>query len=200
MGMDIYGLNPRVKENSKKPNQIDLSNTTRQEADNYFEEVQKFQDENKGVYFRNNIWWWRPLANLIIELNKSWLSEKQKENMHNNSGQKYNARVAELIKKSLEQAVEEGLTKQLEKEWKVKAKQAEKWNKGIDKEMDKLKQDAILITKNKNIAPINYPENIKLKWDKLWHSRDLASSYPFSEKNVKEFIDFLNECGGFEIC
>jgi hypothetical protein len=45
MGMDIYGLNPRVKENSKKPKQVDLSDTTRQEANNYFEELHKFQDE-----------------------------------------------------------------------------------------------------------------------------------------------------------
>ena len=120
--------------------------------------------------------------------------------MHNNSGQKYNAKIAEIIKASLEQAVKKGLTKKLEKEWKLQAERADKWNEGIDKEMEKIKKEAILTTKNKNIAPIDYPENLKLKWDKLWNNRDMASSYPFSEKNVKEFIEFLDECGGFEIC
>lgn len=198
MGMDIYGLNPKLK--SKRP-QINWDKpTTEKERDEYFKKLNDFETENVGYYFRNNVWWWRPLANLIIELNESWLSKKQIENMHNNSGQKYNAKVAELIKQSLEKAVEEGLTKQLEKEWKVRAKRAEKWNKGIDKEMDKVKKDAILATKNENIAPIDYPENLKLKWDKLWHSKDMTDSYPFSENNVKEFIKFLDECGGFEIC
>ena len=50
------------------------------------------------------------------------------------------------------------------------------------------------------MLPIDYPPEIKTKWDKLWEARDRTDSYPFSVKNVKRFCDFLKECGGFKVC
>jgi hypothetical protein len=64
MGMDVYGLNPKLK--SEKP-KLDWNSASEKERDDYFEQMNKFEEENKGYYFRNNVWWWRPLADYIIE-------------------------------------------------------------------------------------------------------------------------------------
>ena len=59
MGMDVYGLNPKLK--SEKP-KLDWNTASEKERDDYFEQMNKFEEENKGYYFRNNVWHWRPLA------------------------------------------------------------------------------------------------------------------------------------------
>ena len=60
--------------------------------------------------------------------------------------------------------------------------------------------DAIAITNNKDIAPRDYPKDLKDKWDRIYAEHDHTASYPFALKNVKEFIKFLRECGGFTVC
>ena len=62
MGFDIYGLAPKTK--GKKP-EIDWSKATDKDKDAYFKAMDKFEEENPGYYFRNNVWWWRPLGELI---------------------------------------------------------------------------------------------------------------------------------------
>ena len=49
-----------------------------------------------------------------------------------------------------------------------------------------------------------YAENIAKQNKELENSEDkdeqFMSNYPFSEENVKRFITFLEECGGFQVC
>jgi hypothetical protein len=50
MGMDIYGLKPKVK--GKRP-EIDWNKpTTEEERNKYFKKLEKFEAENVGYYFR----------------------------------------------------------------------------------------------------------------------------------------------------
>jgi ribosome recycling factor len=126
MGMDIYGLKPKVK--GKRP-EIDWNKpTTEEERKKYFKKLEKFEAENVGYYFRNNVWFWRPLANLITVLNEEWLTEEQKERLQDNSGFEFSEEEAIKIKLSLEKAINSGWLKKAEKQWKKKAKQAELWN------------------------------------------------------------------------
>ena len=78
MGMDVYGVNLTVRVNTKKPERPkDMhKGASRDVVDKYFKEEQEYEDKNPGVYFRNNCWWWRPLANFIIE-NCDWLTQEQ---------------------------------------------------------------------------------------------------------------------------
>jgi len=205
MGMDVYGLNPKIKKGSVKPKELNWANFNKigqdkKELDKYFEEKSKYEEINKGIYFRNNVWWWRPLANLIREYNSSWLTEEQQERLHDNSGFEFSESEAMTIYKSLKKIIKNGTCKKIETEWKKKAKQAEKWNKGIEKQMDKLSKLAEKKLGKKDVAPINYPPEIKQKWDKLWESQDRTCSYPFAVRNVERFCEFLKECGGFKIC
>jgi hypothetical protein len=141
MGMDIYGLKPKVK--GKRP-EIDWNKpTTEEERNKYFKKLEKFEAENVGYYFRNNVWFWRPLANLITVLNEEWLTEEQKERLQDNSGFEFSEEEAIKIKLSLEKAINSGWLKKAEKQWKKEAKQAELWNAQINEQMEKLKKEAI---------------------------------------------------------
>ena len=64
MGFDIYGLAPKMK--SEKPT-IDWAKATDNDKDKYFKDMNKFEEDNPGYYCRNYVWWWRPLAELIID-------------------------------------------------------------------------------------------------------------------------------------
>jgi hypothetical protein len=115
MGMDIYGLKPKVK--GKRP-EIDWNKpTTEEERNKYFKKLEKFEAENVGYYFRNNVWFWRPLANLITVLNEEWLTEEQKERLQDNSGFEFSEEEAIKIKLSLEKAINSGWLKKAEKQW-----------------------------------------------------------------------------------
>ena len=54
MGFDIYGLDPNLK--SQRPT-IDWDKATDNDKDAYFKALNKFEEENPGYYFRNNVWW-----------------------------------------------------------------------------------------------------------------------------------------------
>ena len=66
-----------------------------------------------GEYFRNNVWWWRPLATVIEEVCSDLLTEEQKKGLHCNSGVKYSKETAIKIAERLEE--------EIKTEWKIKA-------------------------------------------------------------------------------
>ena len=77
MGMDVHGLNPKQNKKledfpilhkykkmeedfsfSKKWKELDADEELKRK---YFHQDEQYQQANKGVYFRSNCWWWRPL-------------------------------------------------------------------------------------------------------------------------------------------
>ena len=100
MGMDVYGLNPKLK--SEKP-KLDWNSASEKERDDYFEQMNKFEEENKGYYFRNNVWWWRPLADYIIEFT-GCVEEENVDYWHENGGFRVKDTDAVEIAKQLPQA------------------------------------------------------------------------------------------------
>ena len=96
--------------------------------------------------------------------------------------------------------MDDGTVQALEEESKKERKVAEEWNAGLQKQQDALGEEAKKETGNKNIVPRDYPKHIYKKWDDLQKQQDWKASYPFAERNVKEFIRFLRECGGFQVC
>ena len=75
MGMDVHGLNPKQNKNiddfpvMKRFDSMDFAEKwktlDKDEAlrDEYWREKDRWEEDNPGVYFRNNVWWWRPLWN-----------------------------------------------------------------------------------------------------------------------------------------
>jgi len=87
MGMDITGRNPKLK--SEKPVDIDWFNSTQEEKDAYMNAKHDFENNNPGVYFRANLWSWRPIAEVINYCNNVMglnLPETFLGGMHYNSG------------------------------------------------------------------------------------------------------------------
>ena len=201
MGMDVYGVNPTVRVGTKRPEPPDNlhKDAPRSVVDKYFKQVQEFEDKNPGVYFRNNCWWWRPLANFIIE-KCDWLTQEQQARLHDNSGFEFSQHEAGTIADTLQKKVDAGTAAEREEVNKREMKIAEEWNKGINAQQEELEKEVKMTTGDDKLVPYDYPEHFKKKWDDLQKQIDNKASYPFVEANVKEFICFLRECGGFKVC
>lgn len=199
MGFDLYGLNPQIKEGSVRP-EIDWeAKPTEEEKKAYFEARDKYEEENVGEYFRNNVWWWRKLAIYVYEYTGE-VTEKDHNEWHMNNGHQVDEDTAIRIANSLDLLIHKGHTAEAEKEVNEAMKEAEVHNAKIEKKMEALKQEVIKLTGNENLVPADYPELQKKKWDKLYAERSWSDSYPFSVENVQRFADFCRQSGGFEIC
>jgi hypothetical protein len=189
MGMDVYGKNPKLK--SPKPIRPENFDD-KAEMETYFEQMEKFEAENVGFYFRNNVWWWRPLADYVIRFTKVTDGKGWGEN----SGFGADEQEATQIAKQLFHLIESGHTKEYADRYEKERKEMELHNKKVGKEVQEWQK------KNKltDIAPRDYPPHHYKTWNKMTKQEKFASHYPFSVKNVKEFAKFSEASGGFEIC
>jgi len=202
MGFDLYGLNPKIKEGTVKPTSIDWTTATEEEQKEYSEAVEKFEATNKGVYFRNNVWWWRRLADYIMMYTKC-VDKADFKKWQENGGHEVDAETAEQIANQLEHLIKTGHAEKYQQAIDAEMKEAEKHNKKIKKMLAELRSEVSKIVgeeKIKNLPPRDYPEPLNKKWWKIMNQTNYNSHYPFSIENVKEFIEFARNSGGFEIC
>ena len=200
MGMDVYGLNPTIHEGTKQPDRPDdLHKQKDKVVKKYFDEQNAYERKNVGIYFRNSVWCWRPLANFMRK-HCDWFTQEQQARLHDNSGFEFSEHEALTIADTLQKKVDDGTAEKDEARNKKNRKLAEKWNKGIHAQQDELEKEVKKATGDAKLVPYNYPEHFKKKWDDLQKQRDWKDSYPFEVRNVKRFIAFLRECGGFSVC
>ena len=197
MGFDIYGLAPKLK--GKQPT-IDWEKATNEDKDNYFQNKQKWEDENPGSYFRNNVWWWRPLADLILDKCSDLITHEQANEIHINSGRKFSKGTSIAIANRLQSLIDSGFIEEHQKEIDARIKIAKTHNAKIEKKLEDLKEKVKKLRPNQNLAPVNYPYPYNKHWGEIHQQKDWGSSYPFSKENVIEFIAFSKASGGFEIC
>ena len=154
MGMDVFGLNPKLK---SEPPKIDWeSKPSREETDAYFEAKAKWETENPGYYFRNNVWWWHPLWDFVCISCGDFMTEEDAKEGHHNGGHEIDEETAEKIVERLTFLLKVGGVKKFEEERKA--------------QLEALPED------------------------------DFNRNYPFSVENVEEFVKFVKESGGFQIC
>lgn len=199
MGFDVYGLNPTIQEGSVKP-EIDWNTEpSGEERKAYFEQSEKYEDDNKGVYFRNNVWWWRRLAQYVYE-NTDEISEDDYGLWHENSGHQVDEVTAIRIADRLEELIKQGHTAEYQLQVEEAMAHAEEDNKVIEEKMKALREKVIKLTGDKDIAPADYPEIQSKEWEFLYSQKSWDDSYPFSVENVQDFANFSRHSGGFEIC
>ena len=133
MGMDVHGLNPVIrKEPTSEILEKDWTKLSEDNLGKYFEAKQQHEEDNPGIYFRNNVWWWRPLWDYVWKLcgecdeDNSFalaadriITQEQYEKGHANSGAEINAHQAELIALRLNHAIKMGWVKEYKEQYDV---------------------------------------------------------------------------------
>ena len=151
MGMDVYGKNPQQNADinkfkvyakyskmdfNEKWEHLDADRTKREK---YWKEEDQYQRANPGVYFRNNVWWWRPLWNYVCTICDDILDEEDHDNGHSNSGHQINEKKAIAIAERINLFIENGDAEDYAKERQI-ALSAEGINASYGFDVDNLKE------------------------------------------------------------
>ena len=199
MGFDLYGMNPYNPNKAIKPEMDWDSQPTIEETDKYFKEKSKYQEEVVGDYFRNNVWWWRPLANYVIQFT-GCIDESDQVAWSENGGHEVDDQTAKQIHNQLMVLIESGHTKKFEDDYEKERLKAEKHNDKVEKELEKFCKSVEKKLGKTNLAPADFPKADHDKWERIYHKKKWSASYPFKVDHVKEFAEFCRFSGGFKIC
>ena len=154
---------------------------------------------NKGEYFRNNVWWWRRLADFVCE-ETGVIAETDKEHWQSNSGHEVSEEEAKQIALQLKALIKDGTVSKAIVEVEQEMEKAEKNNKFVDRCHEMLRAKVEKETDKHNLAPADYPKDDHDTWDWIQSKYSYGSSYPFTMENVQEFIEFCEQSNGFRIC
>jgi hypothetical protein len=142
-----------------------------------------------GEYFRNNVWYWRPLWEYCCHIEPTLIQKVP--NAHYNDGDGLNSKDASQLGFKLAEEISSGRAQKYVEEY-------EKIRQAIPKEDCKYcdekgqrewaQQDGTPIKKTCNACS-------GTKKVDSWESH-----YPMDLDNIKEFSQFLQHCGGFQIC
>jgi hypothetical protein len=197
MGFDLTGMNPKnlhLQEPKRPDNLFDLP---KEEQDNYFDKRDEYTSQS-GTYFRNNVWWWRPLADYVLRFTKV-IPEDQQEAWGYNDCTEISQQDAEMISQQLDHLIKSGHCKIYADKFEKQRIKIEKQNDKIEKELDKFCKSVEKKLGKTNLAPNDFPEEDKKKWDNIYEKKNFNGNYPFSVDNVKEFSEFCKNSGGFTI-
>lgn len=145
-----------------------------------------------GIYFRNNVWWWRPLASYVLDVCEDVFQEGEVDYWHSNDGQIVSALTAHGIASRLTTLVKSGRTRRF----------MEKYNaeqKAMPLEVCSYCEGT---GDRKDLEPPEW--KVECNGCNACHGtgkvKQFSTEYPFSEENVKRFAEFCEGSGGFEIC
>jgi len=121
MGFDVSGLNPKINKDESEytyyKNDTEIWKSDDEELrKKYFDEMDDYYDANPGVYFRNNVWWWRPLWAYVVEKCGDFMSDKDIGGGTYNDGHEITSEKAFKIGMKLKKLIEDGDVKLREAE------------------------------------------------------------------------------------
>ena len=188
MGFDLSGMNPNMARPA--PPLPPLGKDWGDKEKEMYTEYEKWETENSGVYFRNNVWWWRPLWHFVSNICDNILTDRDAEEGCMNNGHKISKTKADRIAKRLHSMIESGEVKEYEEEYKKHLASLEQEDCGICDATGKRQEPPNTGAGDRECNGCNGTGK----------KDDWAKSYPFSEDNVREFANFCANSGGFEIC
>lgn len=186
MGMDVYGLDPIIKEGTSKPEMPDFNQLSDEDRQAYFNAVDLYERENPGVYFRANVWWWRPLWMYITDICEDVISEQDIEMGHSNSGYEYSADVCKVIEERLAMAIESNAHHMYERDYKQL--------------LDQLEQVKCQHCNGTGTRDDKFVQGECNACHGTGKTDDWRKSYPFAAEVVEDFHKFVKNSGGFKIC
>jgi hypothetical protein len=209
MGYDLYGLNPTVNKNypkeyynllKKHGNGIELNwnDAPSDVKDKYFRFQDKYQEDNPGSYFRNNVWWWRPLWNYVCEQCQDFLTVEDMAGGGSNDGHRISKTKALKISRRLSKLIGEGLVAEEDRKMTLMTAKAQASNQELKELMDEITKECH--NEHGKLVPANYPEPYYSEWKTLQSQHDWDADYPFDADNIETFARFCESSGGFDIC
>jgi len=199
MGFDLYGLNPNNPKKAVKPKLDWNKPSTEEERDEYFKKKAEYESQVVGDYFRSNVWWWRPLADYIIQYTNC-VSHEDVKHWGYNDGHEVSEEEAKAIAQQLKHLIKTGHTRKHAEDYERERKKAEDFNKRIEKKLNAFQKSVEKKMGKDNVAPNDYSEEDKKKWDNLYDKKKWGANYPFTVNHVTEFVEFAENSGGFKIC
>ena len=185
MGFDLHGVKPTLKYDRPETPDWD-KNPSDEEKQKFFSELEKFEQDHPGYYFRNNVWFWRPLWHYVCEVvAPKILSEDDKTHGSYNDGHRINAVKAIYIADKIKELDESG-------ELDAYEEQFESSRKAIPKQT----------CQHCNGSGVRNDEHVQGKCngcDGTGKADRIETAYPFEADNVRNFGDFCRHSGGFEV-
>ena len=183
MGFDLSGMNPNMI--SPEPELPPFPERT----DKDWEKYHDWQEENCGTYFRNNVWWWRPLWHFVSFACENILTDKDVEQGSWNDGHVISRTKANRIAKRLHRLIKDGKVKEYEDGYKKELESLEQADCDVCDATGKRQEPPKTGAGDRECNGCNGTGKVD----------DWAKSYPFSEENVREFANFCLNSGGFQI-
>ena len=157
-----------------------------------------------GAYFRNNVWWWRPLWNYCCEVSEE---ARSVEFGHTNDGDGLNAEDAIKLGNTLNAEIASGRTEQYRLDYYRALSELPREDCALCNNTG-TRSDEIGVQHG---MPTKVLDEIKasvlgrtIGWcngcDGVGTKEPWAASYPFDVDNVQQFANFVIASGGFEIC
>lgn len=139
MGFDLSGIKPKINKevdtnsiygmiqsiDDWKERWTMQDKLSKEDKKKYWEQFQEYHDENPGLYFRNNVWWWRPLWEYVCSSCEDILSEEDILAGSYNDGRKISKTKAKKIAERLRLHLDTGIV--------------DKYKSNHDKKLEKLK-------------------------------------------------------------
>lgn len=191
MGVDISGLNPTIK--SPRPELIYNSDgMTEEQKEEYWDTLDKWQEENPGFYFRSSWWGWRPIHELCEAISRKAGLRINTTGWGENSG--YGLKNPKKCQE-LADALEEHITNHLKDELKENTDRIYVCMGSWSTDDGKFLHDDVEEKLNEQ-----YPfGTIFFNGVVLEDGTVAYPSHGSSLKHIKNWINFLRECGGFQI-
>ena len=144
----------------------------------------------EGEYFRNNVWWWRPLWDYICDICNDFLTAKDMNKGGYNNGDTISRTKALKIAKRIKKYHKSGKLDEYAVNYKHR----------LD-ELPDSDCDICSSTGKRKSIPERGAGNIHCNGcDGTGKQRNWGKSYPFDVNNVLEFVTFAENSGGFQIC
>lgn len=159
--------------------------------------------EDTGEYFRNNVWWWRPLWNYCVHVAPELCEDV---NGNYNDGDGLDAESSKELARILHNEIASGRTEEYRKAYynylsRLPRHRCEHCDGtgirtdevGVDHGMPSRElepETAALLGRSHGWCNACAGEGMQEAWD---------TNYPFSVENVEEFANFVEHSGGFAI-
>ena len=125
MGFDIHGMNPAInktidefpilkKWHTVPYNERDNNEEFKKDAEQYWEEHDAEKNANCGTYFRNNVWWWRPLWEYCRVVAEDLFTYEEWEGGHYNDGNQYSEDDCLALASILQEEIDSGRCQEYE--------------------------------------------------------------------------------------